>query len=110
MNPPAAGTPPDRPQAEERQDEAVPPARGDTVTAQGETQSPKARMPHEHDESSDSQGAENPSARRMGELAHEGVRDGQQDTTKGQELDATYRQVRQGSAPAAPDAPERKPR
>jgi hypothetical protein len=94
-------------EAEERH--AVPrPADGNTVTAQGETQSPKARMPHERDESSDSQAADNPSARRMGEIAHDDVVEGQQDTSKSQELDATYHQVRESSAPK--DKPQRKGR
>jgi hypothetical protein len=73
-----------------------PPSRGTTETAQGETQSPKARMPHERDESADSQGAENASSRRMGQIAHDDVEEGQQDTSKAQELDATYQRVRKG--------------
>jgi hypothetical protein len=78
--------------------DAPPPSRGDTETAQGENQAPKARMPHERDESSDSQSADNASARRMGEIAHDDAADGLPDTTKGAELDATYHRVRQKNA------------
>jgi hypothetical protein len=84
---------------EERHEDAAQPGRGDTVSAQGEVQSPKARMPHERDESADNQGPENPSARRMGRIAHDDVQEGHQDTSKGQELDATYHRVRQESPP-----------
>ncbi|MEJ8840392.1 hypothetical protein [Ramlibacter sp. AN1133] len=98
-----------RTQTEDRQ-EATPPARGDTVTAQGEKQQPKAQLPHERDESASSQATENASARRMGELAHDGVMEGQQDTSKSQEMDATYHAVRQGSDPAPVDKPNRKGR
>jgi hypothetical protein len=92
---------------EERDDDAAPPSKGDTVTAQGENQVPKGRMPHERDESSDSQAADNPSAQRMGEIAHDAVEDGQQDTTKGKELDATYHRMRQEGAPAPIEKPNR---
>jgi hypothetical protein len=78
---------------EERKSPA-PSSRGKTQTAQGENQEPKPRLPHERDESADSQSADNPAARRMGELAHDDVQDGLQDTTKGRELDATYRKLR----------------
>lgn len=76
--------------------DAPPPSKGTTETAQGENQAPKARMPHERDESSDSQAPDNASARRMGQIAHDAAEDGQQDTTKGAELDAAYHRVRQG--------------
>jgi hypothetical protein len=88
---------------EERHDDVAKPSEGNTVTAQGENQAPKARMPHERDESADSQSAENASARRMGQMAHDDVAEGQQDTTKGQELDATYHRVQQESDPAPVD-------
>ena len=71
-----------------------PPSRGNTESAQGENQAPKARTPNERDESSDSQAADNASARRMGQLAHDDVEAGKKDTTKGVELDATYQRVR----------------
>lgn len=79
----------------EDRDVEVPPGPGKTITAQGENQAPKARMPHERDESDDSQAAEDPSARRIGQIAHDDVMEGQQDTSKSQELDATYHRVRQ---------------
>ncbi len=85
---------------EERHDEAPAMSRGTTVTAQGENQAPKARAPHEHDESADSQAAESSSNREMGRIAHEAQAAGQQDTTRGQESDATYHRVRQESEPA----------
>ena len=76
--------------------ESPPPSKGDTRTAQGENQAPKARTPNERDESSDSQGAGNASARRMGQIAHDDVVEGQKDTSKGPELDATYQRVSEG--------------
>jgi hypothetical protein len=85
-------------------------ARGNTVTAQGETQQPKAQMPHEVDESSHSQAADDPTMRRMGEIAHDDVVEGQQDTSKAQELDATYRAVRKGADEPPTDKPGRKVR
>ena len=78
----------------EERDSPPPPSRGTTETAQGDNQAPKARMPHERDESADSQSAESASNRRMGEIAHRDVEDGLKDTTKGAELDATYHEVR----------------
>jgi hypothetical protein len=88
---------------EERDTEVARPGEGSTVTAQGETQSPKARMPHERDESSDSQAGDNAQARRMGEIAHDDVVDGQQDTSKAQETDATYHRLREDAVPAPQD-------
>ncbi|MEJ5991980.1 hypothetical protein WG902_18405 [Ramlibacter sp. PS3R-8] len=73
-----------------------PPSRGNTESAQGEDQAPKARTPNERDESADSQAADNQSARRMGQIAHDDVEAGKTDTTKGAELDATYQRVRKG--------------
>jgi hypothetical protein len=94
---------------EERHD--VPPTnRGNTVTAQGENQVPKAQTPNERDESSHSQAGDNPSARRMGEIAHDDVMEGQQDTSKAQEMDATYHRVRQASEPAPKDKANRNQR
>lgn len=80
---------------EERHDDVASPSRGNTVTAQGENQVPKARMPHERDESSDSQAADNPAAQRMGEIAHDALARGQQDTSKANELDAAYHRTRE---------------
>ena len=98
-----------RTQAEEHQD---PPAasRGNTVTAQGEKQQPRPQMPHERDESANSQSADNPGARRMGEIAHEDIVEGHQDTSKAQELDATYHGMRQGADPAPVDKPNKNQR
>ena len=75
---------------------AVPkPSEGNTVTAQGENQAPKARMPYERDESADSQAPEAPGTRRMGQIAHDAEVDGQQDTSKARETDATYHRLRE---------------
>lgn len=98
-----------RTETEERQDTPSP-ARGNTVTAQGETQQPKAQMPHERDESAHSQAADNPSARRMGEMAHDDVVEGQQDTSKAQEMDATYHAMREDAEPAPVQKPNRNQR
>lgn len=76
--------------------DSPPPSRGNTRTAQGEDQAPKARTPNERDESSDSQAAETEDARRMGQIAHDDVEAGKKDTTKGAEMDATYHRVRTG--------------
>jgi hypothetical protein len=95
---------------EERHDEAPRPSEGTTVTAQGENQAPKARTPNERDESADSQAAENSSARRMGAMAHDDVMEGQQDTSKAQELDATYHRVQQASDPAPVTKPNKNQR
>jgi len=85
---------------EERNADAVRPSEGNTVTAQGEANAPKARTPNEHDESADSQATDNPAARRAGEIAHDAVVQGQQDTSKAQESDAAYQQLRTDATPA----------
>jgi hypothetical protein len=92
---------------EERDTEVARPDKGSTVTAQGETQSPKPRMPHERDESADSQAPDNAQARRIGEIAHDDVVEGQQDTSKALETDATYHGLRQDAPPAPQDKPRR---
>ena len=74
---------------EERHDPPKP-SEGNTVTSQGENQAPKARMPHERDESADSQAGATSSTRRMGSIAHDSVEAGQVDTDKGPVLDAAY--------------------
>jgi hypothetical protein len=66
------------------------PSEGNTVMQQGENQAPKARMPHERDESADSQSADSASTRHMGQIAHDDVVDGQPDTEKGPVMDAAY--------------------
>jgi hypothetical protein len=70
---------------------------GNTVPAQGETQQGSPRMPHERDESADSQAAAEPSGQGMGQAAHDAVEQGQVDTSKGEALDATYDKVREGT-------------
>jgi len=88
---------------EERQDDGARPSQGDTVTAQGENQAPKARQPHERDESADSQAAESASIDEMGQIAHDAAASGQQDTSKAQETDATYHRMRETADPAPVD-------
>ena len=67
---------------------------GQTLPAQGPKQEPVPRMPHERDESADSQGADEPSAQRMGDLAHDDIERGLVDTDKGPVLHETYEQLR----------------
>jgi hypothetical protein len=81
---------------EERHPDHAPATKGNTVPVQGENQVPKARMPHERDESADSQAGDAPSARRMGNIAHDAVEQGQVDTDKGPVLDRAYDQLRDG--------------
>jgi hypothetical protein len=45
---------------------------------------------------------------RIGRIAHGAAERGEQDTTKGQELDATYQRVRATSTPAPRGKPPRK--
>jgi len=92
---------------EDRQDDGARPSHGDTVTAQGDNQAPKARQPHERDESVDSQAAGTPQMRELGEIAHDAAASGQQDTSKAQETDATYHRMRQGAEPAPDEKPSR---
>ncbi len=93
---------------EEEQAGDVPrPSEGNTVTAQGERQVPRARTPNERDESADSQSADAASAHRVGRIAHDDLMEGQQDTSKSQEMDATYHRVRQDSEPTSNDKPRR---
>ena len=91
------------PQMKEERQNPPPAARGTTETAQGETQSPKAREPFERDESADSQGADASEIRRMGEIAHGAAEAGQKDTSKAPEMDATYREMRKDADPAPID-------
>jgi hypothetical protein len=64
--------------------------RGDTTPVQGETQERSPRMPHERDESAQSQDNKEPSQDRIGELAHDDATSNRQDTDKGPALDRTY--------------------
>lgn len=61
-----------------------------TITVQGEKQQPRPRMPHERDESTDSQANDAADIRGMGKIAHDSVRRGEVDTDKGPVLDAAY--------------------
>lgn len=70
---------------------------GDTLPVQGDKQQRSPRMPHERDESADSQGASDPSARSIGEQAREDIERGLVDTDKGPVLDETYDRVREGA-------------
>jgi hypothetical protein len=54
-------------------------------------------MPHERDESADSQTGGEASAQRIGKTAQEDVESGQVDTDKGPVLDRTYDKVREGA-------------
>jgi hypothetical protein len=98
------------PHMKEERQQPPPPSRGNTEIAQGENQVPKARQPHERDESADSQAAENSSMQRIGSLAHDDVVEGQQDTSKSRELDATYHRLREESDPAPVDKVNRRQR
>ena len=71
---------------------------GRTTPAQGETSTPQKvpRLPHEHDQSSDSQTRGEASGKKVGEQAHKDVVRGLTDTSKGTEMDRTYRQVKSG--------------
>jgi hypothetical protein len=76
---------------------ASPARQGNTVPVQGETRQRSPRMPHERDESADSQEAGEASARRVGKRAHDDLEQGQVDTDKGPALDAAYDKVREGA-------------
>lgn len=72
--------------------------KGKTVPAQGETQEPAPRLPHERDESADSQAAQEQSGERVGKQAREDIERGLVDTDKGPALDETYEKVRDGES------------
>ncbi len=84
-----------RPEAREPQ--------GDTRAAQGPAQQPQPRMPHERDESVDSQASAEPSGKRMGQIAHDDLERGLVDTDKGAVVDDAYEKTRKTS-----DHPETK--
>jgi hypothetical protein len=73
------------------------PRQGNTIPAQGETQDKVPRMPHERDESSDSQARQEPSGQRMANQGREDIERGLVDTDKGPPLDATYDKLREGA-------------
>lgn len=108
------------------QDRPDHPSPHDRPGAGGRTQSGKGgvvgpRLPHERDESSDSQTAVNPSGQRIGEQAHADLAAGQQDTDQRQQTldelndrtlppsdpDAGRRRVAPGS-PGAPGTPRQR--
>lgn len=70
---------------------------GNTVPAQGEKQDKVPRTPNEHDESADSQAAQQSSGERIGKQAQEDVERGLVDTDKGPVLDQVYDKVRGGA-------------
>lgn len=72
-------------------------SRGNTQAAQGEDQHGVPRMPHERDESADSQPRQEPSNERIGRIAQADAERGVADTTKGAELDATYDKLREST-------------
>ena len=72
---------------------------GETIPLQGERQERVPRAPHERDESAGSQAPGAASQRRVGQIAHDDVQEGQVDTDKGPVLDATYEPMRQGQEP-----------
>ncbi|QJW83436.1 hypothetical protein HK414_02430 [Ramlibacter terrae] len=79
---------------EERSNDGADAGKGDTVPVQGENQVPKARMPHERDESADSREPASAQVRRMGDIAKDSVDRGERDTSKGDAMDATYQKVK----------------
>lgn len=83
------------------------PQSGNTTLVQGEAQERVPRMPHERDESADSQACMEPSNRRVGERAHADVERGVADTTKGAELDATYDRLREDLPDGGKERPDR---
>ena len=70
---------------------------GNTVPVQGEKQEPAPRMPHERDESADSQASREPSGERVGAMAHDDLAKGRTDTDKGPVMEETYDKVREGT-------------
>ena len=75
---------------------AKPPShRSRTETQQGETQQTVDRMPHERDESADSQAGTPAAAQEIGRAAHEDQTRGVADTSRSAETDATYHRLRQ---------------
>ena len=72
---------------------------GNTVSQQGQTETRKRvpRMPHERDESVDSQPRAEPSAERVGDAAASDIDSGRVDTDTGPVMDRTYDRVREGA-------------
>lgn len=70
---------------------------GNTLPFQGDKQQRVPRAPHERDESADSQGASDPSARSIGEKAREDIERGVVDTDKGPVMEDAYDKLRDGA-------------
>jgi hypothetical protein len=68
---------------------------GQTLPAQGERQEGVPRMPHERDESADSQSRGQGAAQDIGRVAHQDARRGLPDTSKAREMDRTYDRLRE---------------
>ena len=71
---------------------------GRTTPAQGETDTPRKvpRLPHERDQSADSQARGEASGKKVGDQAHRDIERGLVDTSKGAEMDRAYRRVKSG--------------
>ena len=67
---------------------------GNTIPAQGDTQDKAPRLPHERDESADSQAAVDTANKRLGRIAQADLERGLVDTDKGPVMDATYDKVK----------------
>ncbi|MEP6826207.1 MAG: hypothetical protein ABI919_15485 [Ramlibacter sp.] len=70
------------------------PRQGNTLHAQATNESPvqqaAPRLPHERDESADSQPSQETSGQRIGSQAHADISQGQRDTGKKPAMDAAY--------------------
>jgi hypothetical protein len=75
----------------------APPRQGSTRAIQGDPPDRSPRLPHERDESADSQAEGDPSARSVGQAAREDIERGVVDTDKGPVLDEVYDRVREGA-------------
>jgi hypothetical protein len=71
---------------------------GDTLPVQGDKQQRSLRTPNERDESADGQGSSEPTAKRVGIIAHGDMERGLVDTDKGPVLDKTYDKLREGAS------------
>jgi hypothetical protein len=84
----------ERPAMQNRMTSRSRPRQGNTLPAQGthqeRVQSGAPRLPHERDESADSQPSGEPSGKRVGQAAHDDVEQGRVDTDKGPAMDRAY--------------------
>jgi len=76
--------------------------RRDQLGTEGERREP--RLPHERDESSDSQNTGD--VRGVMQQAHDDLREGQQDTDRGPPLDRAYQHQKAGGDRSGTDAPK----